>query len=144
MTIKREYATATGTRMWVVTQFAFEADTFILWLQRMSDVVDPLPVYFGIAGPTRLRMLIAYAARCGVGVSARVMRRSPESKRLLRAWTPDGLVSAMARHRADNPTSLFQGIHIFPFGGLQRSSEWLRSHRDKPGYRTDNVSHTSV
>ncbi|WP_166269207.1 methylenetetrahydrofolate reductase [Marinobacter caseinilyticus] len=144
MAIKREYATATATRMWVVTQFAFEADTFIHWLQSMKEVVDPLPVYFGIAGPTRLRMLIAYAARCGVGVSARMMRRNPDASRLLRAWTPDRLVAAMARHRADNPTSLFQGIHVFPFGGLQRSSEWLRGLRDKPIYGADTVSQTQV
>lgn len=137
LSVKREYATATATRMWVVTQFVFEADTFFRWLHTMTDVVNPLPVYFGIVGPTRLRTLMAYAAQCGVGVSAQILRRKPATARLLHGWTPDELVPAMVRHRSENPASLFQGIHLFPFGGLKRSSEWLRSLQGEPRYQTE-------
>jgi methylenetetrahydrofolate reductase (NADPH) len=130
--------------MWIVTQFAFETTTVIKWLHDMEEVMAPLPVYFGIAGPTKLRTLIAYAAQCGVGVSARVMRRKPSAARLLRSWTPDGLVSAMAQHRSDNPTSLFRGIHLFPFGGLERTSEWLRNLRDEPERQSNKAFHSSL
>lgn len=125
MRIKRDYAAATGTDMWVVTQFAFEADSFLHWLHESGDAIAPLPVYLGIAGPTRLRTLMAYAAQCGVGVSARALIRHPETARLLRSWTPDGLVHALARYRVEHPLSLFKGLHIFPFGGLKRSTKWL-------------------
>lgn len=144
MAIKRDYAAATATDMWIVTQFAFETTTVIRWLQSMQDVMNPLPVYFGIAGPTKLRTLIAYAAQCGVGVSARVMRRKPSAARLLRAWTPDGLVSAMAQHRNDNPASLFRGIHLFPFGGLERTSEWLRNLRDESDQPATEASQSGL
>lgn len=136
LAIKRDYASATATRMWVVTQFAFKAETFTRWLHATTDVVNPLPVYFGIVGPTRLRTLIAYAAHCGVSVSAQVLRRKPATARLLRAWLPDELVSDLARHRLDNPASLFRGIHLYSFGGLRRSSEWLCSLREERGHHT--------
>lgn len=123
--IKREYAAATGTHMWVTTQFAFEADVFLDWLSLIHHDITPLPVYFGVAGPTKLRTLIAYAAQCGVGFSARAMRRRPDTARLLRAWTPDGLVRSLAGHLVMHPDALLRGIHIFPFGGLKRSAKWL-------------------
>lgn len=131
--VKRDYARVTGTDLWVVTQFAFEAGHFTDWLHRMSDSLAGLPVHVGVAGPTRLKTLIAYAAQCGVGVSARVMRRKPSAARLLRAWTPDGLVHALVRHRQANPQSPLQGIHLFPFGGLQQSADWLRRFAGEPG-----------
>lgn len=139
---KRDYAAVTGTRMWIVTQFAFEADTFTGWLQSAGDAVAPLPVWFGIAGPTSLRALMSYAAKCGVGVSARALLRHPETARLLRAWTPDGLVHALARYQAEHPLSLFRGIHIFPFGGLKRSAQWLDGLREQSvsGVRTESLS----
>lgn len=123
--IKREYAAATGTSMWVTTQFAFEADVFTDWLEATHHEIAPLPVYFGLAGPTKLRTLIAYAAQCGVGFSARAMRRRPDTARLLRAWTPDGLVRSLAGYLVEHPEALLRGIHIFPFGGLKRSARWL-------------------
>lgn len=125
LSTKREYALATDTPMWVVTQFAFEAGSFLDWLHDHGDVIAPLPVHFGIAGPTRLRTLMAYAAQCGVGASARALMRHPETTRLLRSWTPDGLVHALACYRLEHPLSLFHGLHIFPFGGLKRSAKWL-------------------
>ncbi|TBW56177.1 methylenetetrahydrofolate reductase [Marinobacter halodurans] len=123
--IKRDYAAETRTRMWVTTQFAFEAGSFTDWLHTAGDHLAPLPVYFGIAGPTKLRTLMAYAAQCGVGVSARALMRHPETTRLLRSWTPDGLVEALAQYRVAHPLTLFRGIHLFPFGGLKRTSQWL-------------------
>ncbi|PAV27258.1 methylenetetrahydrofolate reductase [Tamilnaduibacter salinus] len=125
MARKRDYAIETGTHMWVVTQFAFDSDTFFEWLEQHCEVMTPMPVYFGLAGPTKLTTLIAYAARCGVGVSARMMKRRPSAARLLTSWTPDGLMQSIAQHVIDEPHSLLAGIHVFPFGGLERSAQWL-------------------
>lgn len=131
LAVKHDYARATGTRLWVVTQFAFEAESYTGWLQALGDTLPAVPVYVGMAGPTNLKTLVAYAAQCGVGVSARTMWRKPGSARLLRSWTPDGLVHALARHRQDFPDTLLRGIHLFPFGGLRRSAQWLRRLGDE-------------
>ncbi|MDL0430444.1 methylenetetrahydrofolate reductase [Marinobacter sp. TBZ242] len=128
LSIKREYARTTSTRLWVVTQFTFDADVVIDWLQSLGNVLEEVPVYIGMAGPTRVRTLIAYAAQCGVGASARVMLRRPGSARLLRAWTPDGMVKALVQYCLDNPDTLLRGIHLFPFGGLRQSAQWIQEH----------------
>lgn len=126
--IKREYARATATRLWVVTQFTFDADVVIDWLQSLGDILEEVPVYIGMAGPTRMKTLIAYAAQCGVGASSRAMLRRPGSTRLLRAWTPDTMVRALVRYCLDNPDTLLRGIHLFPFGGLRQSAQWIQEH----------------
>ncbi|MDX1599573.1 MAG: methylenetetrahydrofolate reductase [Marinobacter sp.] len=142
LSLKRDYARVTGTRLWVVTQFAFEADSYTGWLQALGDTLPEVPVYMGVAGPTNLKTLIAYAAQCGVGVSARTMWRKPGSARLLRSWTPDGLVHALARHRQDFPDTRLAGIHLFPFGGLQRSARWIREYgeTDEPDEARGSLS----
>jgi methylenetetrahydrofolate reductase (NADPH) len=126
--IKREYARTTATRLWVVTQFSFDPDAVIGWLQSLGDILEEVPVYIGMAGPTRVKTLMAYAAQCGVGASARLMLRRPGSARLLRAWTPDNMVRALVRYCLDNPDTLLRGIHLFPFGGLRQSAQWIQEH----------------
>lgn len=126
--IKREYARTTATRLWVVTQFTFDADVVIDWLQSLGNILEEVPVYIGMAGPTRVKTLITYAAQCGVGASARAMLRRPGSARLLRAWTPDGMVGALVQYCLDNPETLLRGIHLFPFGGLRQSAQWIQEH----------------
>ncbi|MFL1484931.1 methylenetetrahydrofolate reductase [Marinobacter sp. LN3S78] len=126
--IKREYARTTSTRLWVVTQFTFGADVVIDWLQSLGNILEEVPVYIGMAGPTRVKTLIAYAAQCGVGASARLMLRRPGSAKMLRAWTPDDMVRALVRYCLDNPDTLLRGIHLFPFGGLRQSAQWIKEH----------------
>ena len=128
LSVKREYARTTATRLWVVTQFTFDAEVVIDWLQSLGNILEEVPVYIGMAGPTRVKTLIAYAAQCGVGASARMMLRRPGSARLLRAWTPDGMVRALVQYCLDNPDALLRGIHLFPFGGLRQSAQWIQEH----------------
>ncbi|PXX90356.1 methylenetetrahydrofolate reductase [Marinobacter vulgaris] len=128
LSIKREYARTTSTRLWVVTQFTFDADVVIDWLQSLGNILEEVPVDIGMAGPTRVRTLMAYAAQCGVGASARAILRRPGSTRLLRAWTPDAMVHALVRYCLDNPETLLRGIHLFPFGGLRQSAQWIQEH----------------
>ena len=90
----------------------------------MSDL---LPVRVGMAGPARLKTVLAFAARCGVGASARALARRPSALRLLNNWTPDSMLQALARHRVASPESPLSGIHLFTFGGLPQTSRWLRA-----------------
>lgn len=126
--IKQEYARMTGIRLWVVTQFTFDAQVIIDWLQKLATLLQELPVYIGLAGPTRVRTLMAYASQCGIGASTRALLRQPGSTRLLRAWRPDGMVRTLVQYCRDNPDTLLKGIHLFPFGGLQQSAQWIQEH----------------
>lgn len=129
--IKREYARATGSRLWIVTQFDFDAETIGRWIDRLQGADDPLPIYIGIPGPTRLHRLIGFAAQCGVGASARLLRRRPSAARLLRTWTPDGLVRALLQHPESGEGGRIAGFHLYPFGGLRASVEWLQRFRSE-------------
>ena len=124
---KREYAAATGTEMWMVSQFAFDPETVIAWLETIRRMDNPLVVRVGMAGPARLKTLVAFAARCGIGASARALSRRPSVVRLLNRWTPDGMVDALARYRVAMAGAPLSGIHLFTFGGLPQTSRWLRA-----------------
>ena len=130
---KMEYAAATGTRMWVVTQFGFSPAPFLNWLARIEDAGCTLPVRIGVPGPARLHTLTIYAARCGIGPSARFLRRRPGAMRLAGRWSPDVVAAPLARHLAANPGTTLAGIHLFTFGGLKASADWLRAAREENG-----------
>ena len=130
---KMEYAAATGTRMWAVTQFGFTARPFLDWLERIEGAGCTLPVRIGVPGPARLHTLMLYAARCGIGPSARFLRRRPGAMRLTGRWSPDVVAAPLARHLAGNPGTLLAGIHLFTFGGLGASADWLRAAREEDG-----------
>ena len=133
---KIAYASATDTEMWIVTQFTFASAPAVAWLAAMRDRGCPLPVYIGLPGPARLRTLLAYAARCGVRASARALTRQPSVIRLLKSWSPDDILQALAQYSVESPRTTLAGIHLFTFGGLPRTSRWLRAN----GARTGDVA----
>ena len=66
---KTEYARATGSELWLVTQFVFSPAPALDWLARTREAGCTLPIRIGVPGPVALRTLIGYAVRCGVGAS---------------------------------------------------------------------------
>jgi methylenetetrahydrofolate reductase (NADPH) len=132
---KAEYADETGSAMWVVTQFAFSAEPLIAWLERLRSAGVQLPVRPGIPGPAKVQTLLRYAAQCGIGASARMLARRPDTlTRLLGRWTPYDMLAALARH-AGNGDDEIAGVHIFPFGGLMQSVEYFNALRNDAGQR---------
>ncbi len=126
---KAEYGRVTGTDMWVVTQFLFEAAPLIAWEGRLKAVAVNLPVRVGLPGPSSIRALMSYAMRCGVGGSARALIHRPEVMKMLGRWRPDGLLRDIAAGCADRGESQIQGIHVYPFGGLKASLDWISGVR---------------
>lgn len=122
---KIAYARDTETEMWIVTQFVFSADPVLRWLDRLEGESCPLPVRVGLPGPANLRTVMKFALQCGVGNSARILSRRPDTlRRLTRAWTPDRLLTGLAA--ATVPAA----VHVFAFGGVKRSAEWFGAIRD--------------
>lgn len=134
LAFKLEYARATGTELWIVTQFVFSSGPVISWLRHLRASTSDVQVHIGVPGPARLTTLIAYAAQCGVTETARMLRKRPNAARLLTHWTPDGLVKDLAAHAVREPHAALNSIHVYPFGGLTASAAWLdalaRSRRD--------------
>lgn len=126
---KADYGRENGLQMWATTQFLFEAGPLNLWEGRLGDAGVDLPIRVGLPGPASLKAVIAYALRCGVGASAKALARRPETARLLGRWRPDGLLEAIAHAAASRPSSQIAGVHLYAFGGLDASLDWISARR---------------
>lgn len=110
----------------VVTQFCFEAGPIARWLALFRARYPELPVRIGLAGPASIRTLMRYAKICGLGPSARaVASRGGSIARLLTDTGPDAVIrDLMAAPLVRHPATK---LHLFPFGGLDRTARWVAS-----------------
>ncbi|MCW6533559.1 methylenetetrahydrofolate reductase [Sphingomonas lycopersici] len=124
---KRAEITRRGMATLIVTQFGFDADPFIRWLEQLRARGIDCPVRIGIPGPAGIKTLLRFAAHCGVGASAAVMSKYGVSlTKLLGTAGPDKLVDQLAARLtpAHGPVRL----HFYPFGGLARTVEWINAY----------------
>ena len=122
---KNQYASDTGTEMYLVTQFAFEAEPVITWDKQLQRAGNKLPIHIGVPGLATLKSLVMHAKACGVGASMRVLTRQARNvTKLLVVNTPDQLVSDLAAYTKFDTNSGIAGVHMYPLGGLRRTAEW--------------------
>ncbi len=124
--LKQSFGERTGAEMRIVTQFGFDAERFIRWAEGLSTMDVSLPVHLGVAGPAKLTTLIKFAAMCGVGNSVSFLKkRSGTLTTLMTGFDPDDIVGPIERHCQAHPDGVIRQIHVFPFGGIKKSAEWL-------------------
>ena len=110
----------------IVTQFAFDADPVLNWLEGLRAAGIKALVRVGIPGPASVKTLLGFAARCGVGASTKVMAKYGVSiTRLLTTAGPDKLVEDFAR-KLDPERHGDVLFHLYPFGGLEAAAKWVR------------------
>lgn len=108
----------------VVTQFAFNADRVLAWLKALRARRLDVPVRIGIPGPAGVSTLLRFAARCGVGASKTVLAKYGISVgKLFGPAGPDKLVEAL--YRGLGPEHGPVRLHFYPFGGLEKTVEWI-------------------
>ncbi len=116
----------------IVTQFAFDADAVLGWLAELRRRGVDAPVRVGVPGPAGIKRLLSFAARCGVGASASVMKKYGVSvTNLLGSAGPDRLVDAFAN--GIGPEHGRVRLHFYPFGGLAKTVEWIRDYNARHG-----------
>jgi len=122
---KNQYSKDTGTEMYLVTQFAFEAEPIISWDRHLQNLGNTLPIHIGVPGLATLKSLLMHAKACGVGASMRVLTRQARNvTKLLVVNTPDHLVSKLADYQAKDPNCGIKRVHMYPLGGLRRTALW--------------------
>lgn len=124
--LKKSFAERTGARMRIVTQFGFDAEAFITWAEGLREHGIDLPVHLGVAGPAKITTLIKYAAMCGVGNSVTFLKKNALAlTALATTHSPETVVGPIESHVVAHPHSAIKQVHVFPFGGLKKSTEWL-------------------
>src|SRR5215471_13389785 len=127
---KNAYAQKTGADVRLVTQFSFIADPVIEWDKSIASI-NELPIYIGLPGLAKATTLLKYAVDCGVGPSlAAFSKHAGQLTKLLTVSAPDEQLVALAKYKTENPQTKITGLHFFPFGGLKRTSDWLKKLAD--------------
>lgn len=125
---KLSFARATGIDIYIVTQFVFEATPVIEFVERVRSIGNELPIIVGLPGLATVKSLIRHAKACGIGPSMQFMTRGARGlRKLLSVQEPDQLVLRIANYRAANPDCGIDGVHIFPFGGFEKSASWANA-----------------
>jgi methylenetetrahydrofolate reductase (NADPH) len=123
--IKIADVAARGMAPLIVTQFGFDAQRVLDWLQEARLRGIDCPVRIGVPGPASLGTLMRFAATCGVGASAAVLRKYGVSLvNLAGSAGPDTFV-----RRREEGLGAGHGrvrLHFYPFGGIDRTVEWIR------------------
>ncbi|MEF2268691.1 methylenetetrahydrofolate reductase [Janthinobacterium sp. LS2A] len=112
----------------IVTQFAFDADIVLTWLEALRAHGINHPVRVGVPGPASIAVLARYAAVCGVGACASMWSKYGVSiGKLFGTAGPDLFVDRLAAGltAAHGEVSL----HFFPFGGIVQSVKWIEQYR---------------
>ena len=107
--------------MRIVTQWSFNAQVINAWILDLREKGVENPIHIGIPGPATLKSLLRYAQVCGVQASTEVLKKQGFNLgKLMFVNKPDRIVSEIEGH---------QQLHLFPFGGIEKTSEWLQQHR---------------
>ncbi|MFD8811231.1 methylenetetrahydrofolate reductase [Streptomyces sp. NPDC059627] len=120
---------AQGLEGSVITQFGFDVDPVLAWIERVRGMDIALPVRIGVPGPAGVRRLMSYAARFGVGTSATIAKKYGLSlTNLMGTAGPDRFLRALAEGY-DPARHGEVKVHFYTFGGLRATAEWAARFR---------------
>ncbi len=123
---KQAWLKSRGIEGFIATQFLFEAGPVAYWAAALRKEGIDLPVHVGVPGPATIKTLVKYAAMCGVGNSARFIRKQALNiTKLLTVNAPDQFVDGLAKLHFERSELGIAGPHFYPFGGFDRLFDWL-------------------
>lgn len=116
-----------GIAGFIATQFLFDAGPLAHWASVLREEGIDLPVHVGVPGPATIKTLVKYAAMCGVGNSARFIRKQALNvTKLLSVSEPTEFVDQLATLHFDKPELGIAAPHLYPFGGFDKLSAWMK------------------
>lgn len=117
-----------GMKPLIVTQFGFDADIVLAWIEALRGRGIKHPVCVGVPGPASIAVLARYAAMCGVSASASIWSKYGISiGKLFGTAGPDRFVDSLANGLTETHGKV--RLHIFPFGGIAQSVDWVERYR---------------
>jgi len=131
ITGKHATLTEQGTRGTILTQFGFDEDPVVEWIEKVRAVGIDYEIRVGVPGPAGIKRLLAFAARFGVASSAGIAKKYGLSlTNLMGTAGPDKFIGRLAK-RLDTDKHGIVKLHFYTFGGLVATSEWIRDFKEK-------------
>jgi methylenetetrahydrofolate reductase (NADPH) len=131
LTGKRAALAAHGTSSTIITQFGFDEDPVVAWIEkaRAAGIDDEIRV--GVPGPAGIRRLLSFATRFGVASSAGIAKKYGLSLgNLMGTAGPDAFITRLAK-KLDPAKHGVVKLHFYTFGGLTATSGWIRDFKEK-------------
>ena len=125
---KNNFSRNSDLKLYLATQFFFEAQSLIKWEKKLDLLNNNLEIHAGIPGPATLKTLVGYARSCGITNSIRFLsKQAMNITKLATTRTPDKLISDLADYKALNSSTKLTKLHFYAFGGIKKTSDWLKS-----------------
>ena len=123
---KNEFAAQFNGEVYICTQFAFEAAPIISWEQKIREQGNRLPIKVGIPGIATFKTLMQFAVASGIGQSIHFLAQQAQHiKQMLAHHTPQMLINDLVFYCIQDSSNLIESIHFFPFGGIEKTSDWI-------------------
>ena len=107
----------------IVTQWSLDTEKTNNWIKSLRKNGVQNPINLGIPGPSTLKTLMRFAKACGVKASTEVLRKQGLNiSKLMFVNKPDKIVSELRG---------YDQLHLYPFGGIAKSSDWLNEWQKK-------------
>ncbi|TFD59751.1 methylenetetrahydrofolate reductase [Cryobacterium sp. Hh7] len=108
----------------ILTQFGFDTEPVIEWIQAVRERGIDFPIRVGVPGPAGVKRLLGYARRFGVASSAGIVQKYGFSlANLLGTAGPDRFVADLA-DRLDGAGLGTVKLHFYTFGGMRATANW--------------------
>ncbi|HWH26697.1 MAG TPA: methylenetetrahydrofolate reductase [Pseudolysinimonas sp.] len=110
----------------ILTQFSFDVDAVLTWIEAVRARGIDLPIRVGLPGPAGIKRLLGFARRFGVASSAGIAKKYGFSiTNLLGTAGPDNLIKDL-ESRYDPAIHGVVKVHFYTFNGMTATSEWIR------------------
>ena len=137
---KNNWAKNSDMEAYITTQFCFEVPSIITWEKNIRKDGNKLPIHIGIPGPATLNTLIKFATMSGIGPSIRVLTRQAKNlTKLVFTQDPFNIIEGIAFAKLQDPDCLIEHLHFYPFGGLAKTTAWVKGILEKNEFRNVEV-----
>ena len=137
---KNNWAKNSDMEAYITTQFCFEVPSIITWEKNIRKEGNKLPIHIGIPGPATLNTLIKFATMSGIGPSIRVLTRQTKNlTKLVFTQDPFNIIEGIAFAKLQDPDCLIEHLHFYPFGGLAKTTAWVKGILEKNEFRNVEV-----
>ncbi|THG30102.1 methylenetetrahydrofolate reductase [Naasia lichenicola] len=113
----------------ILTQFSFDTDPVIAWIDAVRARGIDHSIRIGTPGPAGIKRLISFAGRFGIGANALIVKKYGFSlTNLMGTAGPDRFVTDLAALLATRENAGDVKLHFYTFGGLLSTAEWARDY----------------